>query len=116
MTINFSEILGIDKVYCISLAKNKAKWDDILKYIKSNGFPNCTIFEAVNGTAYSSQNLENMVGVWQRYILKNNLDRTNHEQFNKFGAIGCYLSHVAIWQEAKTKGYKKILIWIYSNY
>jgi GR25 family glycosyltransferase involved in LPS biosynthesis len=92
------------------MLKNKAKWDDILKTIKSNGFPNCVIFEAVNGAEYTSQNLENMVGIWERYILKNNMDRTNHEQFNKLGALGCYLSHVSIWQDAKSNGYKNILI------
>jgi len=110
MAINFSEIIGIDEVYCISLQKNKANWDSILQNITANGFPNCSIFEAINGSQYRDKNLENMVGIWQRYILKNNLQRTNHEQFNKFGALGCYLSHVGIWQDAKQKGYKKILV------
>lgn len=110
MSINLSELLGIDKVYCISLEKNKSNWDNILKSIESHGFPNCVIFEAVNGSQYKDKNLENMVGVWERYILKNNMLRTNHEQFNKFGALGCYLSHVGIWKDAKEKGYKKILI------
>ena len=110
MSINFSKILGIDEVYCISLQKNKANWDNILKNITANGFPNCGIFEAINGSQYRDKNLENMVGIWERYILKNNLDRTNHEQFNKFGALGCYMSHVGIWQDAKAKGHKKILV------
>ena len=110
MSINFSEIIGIDEVYCISLVKNKTNLDIILKNITSNGFPNCGIFEAINGSEYRDKNLENLVGIWERYILKNNLARTNHEQFNKFGALGCYLSHVGIWQDAKSKGHKKILI------
>ena len=110
MSINFSEMLGIDEVYCISLQKNEANWNNILKNITLNGFPNCGIFEAINGSQYLDKNLENTVGIWERYILKNNLSRTNHEQFNKFGALGCYLSHIGIWQDAKLKGHKKILV------
>lgn len=110
MYINLSEILGIDKVYCISLHKNNDKWDNLLKTITDNGFPNCVIFEGINGSQYSFENLENIIGIWQRYILKNNIMRTNHEQFNSWGGLGCYLSHIGIWQDAKDNGYKKILI------
>jgi len=108
--VDFLKLLGIDKAYCISLEKNKANWNNLLKTISDNGFPNSVIFNAVNGSDYKDKNITDIVGIWQRYILKNNLQRTNHEQFSGWGAVGCYLSHANIWKDAKKNGFKRIII------
>lgn len=106
---DFSKLLDVDKVYCISLKKNEEKWNDILDNIKKNGFPEPVIFEGIVGTAYKDKASE-VLGVWQEYILKNNLDRHNHEQFSRFGALGCYLSHASIWQDIKENNYKRAIV------
>jgi|LakMenEpi03Aug12_release.lakeMendotaPanAssembly.Ray.scaffolds.fasta_scaffold255353_3 glycosyl transferase family 25 len=106
---DFSQLLGIDKVYCISLKKNQEKWPDILKNIEENGFPKPVIFEGILGDSYKNKASE-VLGVWQEYILKNNLDRHNHEQFSKFGGLGCYLSHVAIWDDVLKNNYRRVLV------
>ena len=106
---NFSELLGIDKVYCISLKKNEANWDNLLSTISNQGFPNPVIFEGILGSLYKN-NDGSVLGVWQEYILKNNLDRNNHEHFSTWGGVGCYMSHVSIWQDVKKNNYKKVLI------
>ena len=107
--MDLETLLGVDKVYCISLEKNRNNWDSILSNIRSNGFPSCEIFEGVNGSQYKS-NLSNIVGVWQQYNLENNIQRSNHEQFSTYGAIGCYMSHINIWKDIIKNGYNKVLV------
>ena len=107
--MSLEKLLGVDKVYCISLLKKQNQWENILLNINKNGFPSCEIFEGVDGNIYKD-NLKNMVGIWQQYILENNLQRSNHEQFSTYGAIGCYMSHTNIWKDMLKNRYKKVLI------
>ena len=107
--MSLEKILGVDKVYCISLKKNQSNWPSILDNIHKNGFPSCTIFEGIDGSLYKNK-LPQIVGVWEEYILKNGVQRTNHEQFSSLGAIGCYMSHVTIWKDAIENQYQKVLI------
>lgn len=107
--MSLEKILGVDKVYCISLRKKEDEWDSILKNIHNNGFPSCVIFEGIDGKAYKNK-LSQTVGVWEEYILKNGIQRANHEQFSTYGAIGCYLSHATIWKDMLENGYERVLI------
>lgn len=102
------EFLKIDKSYCISLEKNRDKWNDIILNIRNHGFESCQIFNAINGSTVP--NIDNLVSIWQEYILKFKKPRHNHEQFSSYGAIGCYLSHYSIWKDAYEEGYDRIAV------
>lgn len=84
--------------YCISLNKNKHAWSDILKYIKSFGFDDIEIFKAVDGSALDYE-MKHMLTPWTYYMITQKIPRKYHSQLPSKGAIGCYLSHVSIWQE-----------------
>lgn len=118
--MSLEKILGVDKVYCISLRKKENEWNSILENIHNNGFPSCVIFEGIDGKLYKDK-LPQTVGVWEEYILKNGIQRTNHEQFSTYGAIGCYLSHTTIWKDMMENGYERVLIfeddiWFCNNF
>lgn len=107
--MSLEKLLGVDKVYCISLAKKRNQWPSIISNISNNGFPSCQIFQGIDGNIYRA-NLKGIVGVWEQYILENDIQRSNHEQFSTYGAIGCYISHTNIWKDMLKNGYKKVLI------
>lgn len=104
------DLLNVDKSYCISLKTNDTKWDILLNSIHKNGFPSCEIFEGIPGISFKDTDVSNVLSVWQEYILKFAKERHNHEHFNTWGGLGCYMSHTTIWKEAVDKGYKRIAI------
>lgn len=103
------------KSFCISLEKNKDRWDEILTGIRKAGFEDVEIFKAVNGNEIGkmadglpvSQDTEELVngfgGInklmspWALYMLKKGIERKNHAQLSSWGAVGCYMSHVLVW-------------------
>lgn len=104
------DLLNVDKSYCISLKTNDTKWGILLNSIHKNGFPSCEIFEGISGISFRDTDVSNVLSVWQEYILKFAKERHNHEHFNTWGGLGCYMSHTAIWKSAIDKGYKRIAI------
>lgn len=106
-------------VYCISLEKNKSKWPTILEKLKSVGFDNAQIFQAVNGKNFENPESEEVhkygspesfITTWTLYNLKNNISRKFHEQIPSWGAIGCSLSHATIWQNLLESSNDRALI------
>lgn len=83
---------------CISLERNKHAWSDILKYIKSFGFNDVEIFKAVDGSKIESE-MENLLSPWSYHVITQKIPRKYHAQLPSKGAVGCYLSHIEIWQE-----------------
>ena len=88
----------MDNVYCISLQKHKSEWSSILENIKSAGFVNPRIFEAVNGGDLSEETKKDITTPWTYYFLRNKLPRKYHAQPTSWGAIGCSLSHISLWE------------------
>lgn len=93
-------------VFCISLEKNKDSWPEILQRIRDNGFPNAKIFPGIVGKNFTNDNStevklfgkpDTFVSTWALFDLKKKKDRRCHEQLGTWGAIGCYLSHLSIW-------------------
>jgi GR25 family glycosyltransferase involved in LPS biosynthesis len=103
------------KSFCISLEKNKDQWRNILDMIRNAGFENVEIFPGINGkeigkmyngepVSENTQNLvhslggfSNLLTPWARYTLKTEKNRKYDAQLSSWGAVGCYLSHVLIW-------------------
>ena len=85
-----------ENTVCISLSKNKAEWPEITKRISDAGFPNVTIFPAVNGYELSHKEKLEIVTPWNFYYLENKLPRKYHSQLTTWGAVGCYLSHATL--------------------
>lgn len=95
------------EAYCISQEKFKNKWNETLVNIRENGFPGVKIFPAVEG---SEQKNNQLLSVWARYNLLNGIYRKCHEQFTTWGSVGCYLSHVSLWQYMVNKNLDKMAI------
>lgn len=108
------------KSFCISLEKHKASWPDLKQYFISNGITDISIVPAINGKdigKYYETNkpevlgpnesavvnklggVEKMISSWGLYHLVNKMNRRDHVQLSSWGAVGCYLSHVGIWQK-----------------
>ena len=121
-------------VYCISMEKNPEKLEKIINNISENGFPQVKIFEAVNGKELGKTildpslkltgntlsavenygNIKSMVSVFALENLINNNERRYHADLGTWGAIGCYLSHVSIW-EALLKDEKNDMYLIFED-
>ena len=98
------------EVYCISLEKNKDNWPKLIKNISENGFPNVQIFKAVYGKDLKETNDTDIISTWALYQLLNNIERKCHAQLGTWGAVGCYLSHISIWQKMVEQKIEKCLI------
>lgn len=103
------------KSFCISLEKNKDRWGSILDMIRNAGFEDVEIFPGINGNEIGkidkgeqvSENTQTLVDSfgglsslltpWARYSLKMDKKRKFDAQLSSWGAVGCYLSHVLIW-------------------
>jgi GR25 family glycosyltransferase involved in LPS biosynthesis len=103
------------KSFCISLEKNKDRWSGILDMIRDAGFEDVEIFPGINGNEIGKMakgeqvsedtqslvnsfgGLANLLTPWARYSLKMGKKRKYDAQLSSWGAVGCYLSHVLIW-------------------
>ena len=84
------------KVYCISMEKNPEK---IINNIVSNGFPQVQLFNAVNGKDLSISGGSDLLSVFALENLIKKNERRYHAELGTWGAVGCYLSHVSLWQQ-----------------
>ena len=108
------------KSFCISLEKHRDTWPGLKNYFIQNGITDITMFPAVNGRELGkyfenseaeniSQNTMNLiqksggvqkiVSTWGLYHLYNSTKRRDHAQLGSWGAVGCSLSHIGIWQK-----------------
>jgi GR25 family glycosyltransferase involved in LPS biosynthesis len=93
--------------YCISLQKKQDTWPGLIETFKQQGIDNIKIFPAVVGKDLpNSGSVEyTKFGDPQNYItlltyfnlVKNKLRRF-HSQHTTWSSIGCYLSHISLWQ------------------
>lgn len=120
------------EVYCISLRKHQKKWHNLINYISAQGFPNPKIFEAVDGSILKEisetndiskypyiehillklgiKTIEQLLSIWTRFNLNQNINRKFHGQLPSWGAVGCYLSHVYIWIMMIEKGVEQFCV------
>ena len=101
--------MKIDKIYLINLKKNTERFIKIDTLFKSLGgiFKNYTKFEAINGNDLSEKEIKNLLSLKSQYIYNN---FTLFMDIKTKGAIGCYLSHIKIWDDARKNNYNNIMI------
>ncbi len=88
------------KGYCISLARKQEKWPEILEKFEKVGFTNISIQVAVDGKANKNvYNNTQWLTPWAQYKLNNKIPRQYHSELPSWGAVGCYMSHVILWQQ-----------------
>lgn len=110
-TENSSEEL-FDQVYLINLKRRPDRLNNFMEHYNASDMSQIQFvkFEAIDG---SQLNIERVpLSELARAELKeieNTGFRSKHYQLTK-GAIGCYLSHVKIWEDIMQKGYNIALI------
>jgi len=99
----------IDNIYVINL-KNRydrlKKMDIMLKSIGGR-FSEYEHIEAVDGKLLTEKEKNNLLSLKSRRLFNNS---SSFKDIKSVGAIGCYISHVGIWQLALNRGEKNIII------
>jgi len=101
--------MNIDKIYIISLKKNRERANDVIKGLNKLGgiFLNYSIFDAVDGSKLTKEEINNYLSIKARYTLKN---PSTYDEIRAVGEIGCYLSHYKIWEDIILNDYKNCII------
>lgn len=91
------EILGTSAVFCISL-DGSSRWPQAKAGIRRAGFGSLQRFPAVRGKTLPDEQLAQLLHPRVYATVTRGLPRHSHDELSTYGAVGCYLSHVAIWQ------------------
>jgi len=89
-------ILNTRRVFCISMARGTA-WKNVEARIAVAGFPSVLRWDAIVGKQLPGADIKGLVSLRARAELGS--ERHTHEQLGSLGAVGCYLSHLAIWRQ-----------------
>lgn len=84
-------------IYCINLDRSTERWEK-MKKLFSQIFPNIQRFKAVEGAKLDVNRLTKMRMVSPYAEFNIERGRTSHDIFETKGAIGCYLSHLKLWE------------------
>lgn len=97
-------------VFCINLSRRPDRWRNAKREIARMGFDQVQRFDAVDGRELNSEQLYVQTLLSPR--AKNTLGkpRTDHHGIFTKGALGCYLSHVSIWEKMVKEGIPECLI------
>lgn len=88
------------KMYLINLDRRPDRLKTTTQLLKEYGYKNIIRFPAVDGLKLSDQQLKELVHPEaMNPIIQGK--RTQHHELSR-GAVGCYLSHVGIWDKCKT--------------
>ncbi len=101
--------MNIDKIYIISLIKNRERANDVIKGLNKLGgiFLNYSLFDAVDGSKLTKVEINNYLSIKAQYTLKN---PSTYDEIRAVGEIGCYLSHYKIWEDIILNDYKNCII------
>jgi glycosyl transferase family 25 len=83
-------------IYCINLDRRNDRWEIIRNQPGFKEFPLIERFSAVEGKDVDIMKDDRISLVAKRNILLQT--RRAHEEISTKGAIGCYLSHVGVWE------------------
>lgn len=101
-----------DKIYLINLKRRPDRLTDFLEFYKSSDLRNKDIikFDAIDGSKLNVDSVPlSELAKAELQQLETTGFRTKHYQLTK-GAIGCYLSHVKIWENILKNNYNTVLI------
>lgn len=105
------KVMGLNRVYCINLARRPDRWHSALACIRKFGFPSVERYAGVDGAEYSKSDLlkSPLLSLRTKAEIQEGT-RHNHESAVSAGAIGCYFSHVGIWQEQVKHGHAYVAV------
>jgi Glycosyltransferase family 25 (LPS biosynthesis protein) len=83
-------------IYCINLDRRTDRWDLVRNQPGFKEFPQIERFSAVEGKDIDVMKDDRISLVAKRNILLQT--RRAHEEISTKGAVGCYLSHVGVWE------------------
>ena len=101
-----------DKIYLINLKRRPDRLHNFLKHYKNSDFKNEPVikFDAIDGSKLDVDSISlSELAKAELQQLETTGFRTKHYQLTK-GAIGCYLSHVKIWENILKHKYDNVLI------
>jgi GR25 family glycosyltransferase involved in LPS biosynthesis len=100
--------MNIDKIYVINLKRRNDRLLKIDKLLKNLGgiFANYETIEAVDGNTLSVQDNDYLT-LKSKYLYNN---PSLFMDISTKGALGCYLSHLKIWEDAIKNDYNNIII------
>ncbi len=99
------ETIGVDAVYCINLDRRPERWERARNAIVKAGFPSVQRVSAVDGADVGFDDAR--LSVRLASIVKTTYTAPLGV---KRGVIGCYLSHLAVWQKVVLDGVKRCVI------
>jgi collagen beta-1,O-galactosyltransferase len=101
--------MNIDKIYIISLKKNRERANSVIQELNKLGgiFLNSSIFDAIDGSKLNKNEINNYLSIKAQYTLKN---PHTYDEIRTVGEIGCYLSHYKIWKDIIFNDYKNCII------
>ena len=83
--------------YVINLDRRRDRWQQFQSQPGLGAFKNVRRWSGVDGTTLNLDNDKRVSLFTKRNILKG--ERRSHAELNTKGGVGCYLSHVGVWQE-----------------
>ena len=88
----------VDKIpaFCINLERRPDRWAEFRAQTGVQQLPNVKRFLAVDGSTIDYMN-DPRIPMYTKKNIKNTTRRA-HEEISTVGAIGCALSHIAIWE------------------
>lgn len=101
-----------DKIYLINLKRRPDRLTNFLEHYQSSDLKNVDItkFDAIDGSKLDVTSVPlSELALAELQQLETTGFRTKHYQLTK-GAIGCYLSHVKIWENILKNNYETVLI------
>jgi GR25 family glycosyltransferase involved in LPS biosynthesis len=105
-----TENFSLDKLkqYLINLDHRKDRFDITNNLLYQYDFKNVIRYPAVNGKNMTNDELVKIVDPVAMKSILDNYRKDHHEL--SYGAVGCYLSHINIWQKLKADNLDYIII------
>jgi GR25 family glycosyltransferase involved in LPS biosynthesis len=96
------------KLYLINLEHRKDRFDITNNLLNNYDFINVIRYSAINGKNISKDKLIEIIEPSAMKSILDNYRKDHHEL--SYGAVGCYLSHINIWQKKKADNLDYIII------
>ena len=102
--------MKIDKIFIINLKSRNDRLKNMKLLVDSLNFDKnkIEIFEAIVGKELKDDEIINILSITSLDTLYNK--STNHKDIRTKGAIGCYLSHLKIWEKIINENLENVLI------